>query len=382
MNLVNMTDRERSYRLDYLSEYLGAELVGDEKQLIWGIGESKDAAAGRLIFVNSANLLKEIPQDCEASAILTSRELFDVLNEQEGGKKFANALLISDVYVAYAKLSYLFRVQLQRADGVDKSAFVDETAQLGAGVSIGPHCTIAAGAVLGDGVTLMAGVYVGENCVIGKDSLLYPHVTLYHGVKLGERVVIHSGAVLGSDGFGNANQRGKWYKIYHLGGVTVGDDVEIGANTTIDRGALHDTVIGRNVKLDNLIQIAHNVEIGEGSAMAACVGVAGSTKIGRYCMIGGGVGIAGHVKIGDQVLITGGSMVGSSLPKAGVYASSIPAIPQREWWKTVACLFKLTTALKEFRSFKERWTIKYWRSRLTNWCRAKCAKSANKQAKV
>ncbi len=348
------------YSLDYLSRYLDAKLVGNGEVLIYGLNEPTVADGRQLIFINSGKHLREVATGCQAAAVLTSEELFNQLDQ----RFFTNALLVSDVYLAYAKLSALFRAKPQCTPGVDKTACVADDVQLGEGVSIGPHCVVASGCVLGDGVVLSAGVYVGESCCLGKESFLYPNVTLYHGVKLGERVVVHSGAVLGADGFGYANHKGKWCKIYQLGGVQIGNDVEIGANTTIDRGALHDTVIGAGVKLDNLIQIAHNVEIGEGTAMAACVGVAGSTKIGRYCMIGGGVGIAGHIEIADQVVITGGSMVGSSLSKAGVYASSIPAIAQREWWKTVACLFKLNAVFREFKELKSRWTLRYWRDRL------------------
>ena len=207
--------------------------------------------------------------------------------------------------------------------GIHPTAIIGKNCEIEASASIGPYCVI------------------GQGVVIGEKTRLYANVVLYHKVKIGKRCLLHSGVVVGSDGFGNANEKGVWHKIHQLGTVIIGNDVEIGANTTIDRGAIGDTVIGDGVKLDNQIQIGHNVHIGAHTAIAGCTGIAGSTKIGRYCMIGGGVGITGHIEITDGVIISGKSAVGKSITKPGMYASSIPAMPFRTWGRILVRLAQL-----------------------------------------
>ncbi|HEX2797457.1 MAG TPA: UDP-3-O-(3-hydroxymyristoyl)glucosamine N-acyltransferase, partial [Immundisolibacter sp.] len=199
---------------------------------------------------------------------------------------------------------------------------------------------IEAGAQVGDGVQIGSGCHVGEGVVVGAGSRLAPRVTLLAGTQIGARCVIHPGAVLGADGFGLANDHGVWVKVPQLGRVVVGDDVEIGANTTIDRGALDDTVIGNGVKLDNLIQVAHGVRIGDHTAIAACVGISGSTVIGRHCVIAGGVGFVGHLEICDHVTVTGMSMVAQSITRPGVY-SGIPAEQARRWRRNISRFHQL-----------------------------------------
>jgi UDP-3-O-[3-hydroxymyristoyl] glucosamine N-acyltransferase len=193
-----------------------------------------------------------------------------------------------------------------RAQGVHATAWIHATAQISADAWIGPHCTIEAGAVIEAGVSVGPNCVIGEQAVIGEETRLVAQVTICHRVRIGRRVLVHPGAVIGSDGFGLAlESNGRWLKVPQLGSVLIGDDVEIGANTTIDRGALEDTVIEDGVKLDNQIQIAHNVHIGAHSALAGCVGIAGSARIGRHCMLGGGVGVAGHLEIADQAPLPG-----------------------------------------------------------------------------
>ena len=198
-------------------------------------------------------------------------------------------------------------------------------------------------------MTIGAGSVIGTGCRIGDGSTLDARVTLYHGVELGKRCLILSGAVIGSLGFGFANEKGVWHRIAQIGRVILGDDVEVGANTTIDRGALDDTVIGNGVKLDNLVQIAHNVSVGDHTAMAAFVGVAGSTTIGRHCVFGGASGISGHLKVGDQVHLTGMTMVTRDLPEPGVYSSGVPVDTNRRWQKNAVRFRQLDDLAKRLR---------------------------------
>ncbi len=232
--------------------------------------------------------------------------------------------------------------QPSRHIGVHPTAWVSPEACIAADAWIGPHCTVEAGAVIETGVVVGPNCVIGEQAVIGAGSRLVAQVTVCHRVQLGRRVLAHPGAVIGSDGFGLAlDHDGRWLKVPQLGGVQIGDDVEIGANTTIDRGALEDTVIEDGVKLDNQIQVAHNVRIGAHSALAGCVGIAGSAQIGRHCMLGGGVGVAGHLEIADRVQVTGMSLVAQSITEPGAYSSGLTVEPNRLWNKISARLRRL-----------------------------------------
>jgi UDP-3-O-[3-hydroxymyristoyl] glucosamine N-acyltransferase len=213
---------------------------------------------------------------------------------------------------------------------------IESCARIAAGVTVGAHC------------------FIGARCEIGEGGWLAPRVTLYHDVRIGKRVVIQSGAVLGGEGFGFANEKGVWQKIAQIGGVLVGDDVEIGVNTAIDRGALADTVLGNGVKLDNQIQIAHNVQIGDHTAMAACVGISGSTKIGKHCMLAGGVGLVGHIEICDNVFITGMTMVTHSITEKGSYSSGTAMQPAAEWRKSAARIRQLDDIARRLRQLEKR----------------------------
>lgn len=349
-----------SYSLAQLAEYLAAQLFGDPQQNITHLSQPEVAQAGSLIFINTAKHLA-VPNGAAPSAVLIAKALVKELDTT----RFPNYLVVPDAYVAYAKVSKLFKSVLTLpGEGVDASSVIGSEVQLGQNVRIGPFCVISSRAKIGDRTVIGPGCYIGEDVVIGEDCVLYPRVTLYHQVKIGKEVTIHSGTVIGSDGFGYANDKGTWHKIYQLGSVVIGDQVEIGANTTIDRGALLDTTISSGVKLDNLIQIAHNVHVGANTAMAAGVGIAGSTKIGKYCMLGGKVGVAGHITIADQVVVAGGSLISNSITEKGFYASSIPAIAQRDWWRVVACLFKLPQLLKELKAWQAKFTFSYWWQRV------------------
>jgi UDP-3-O-[3-hydroxymyristoyl] glucosamine N-acyltransferase len=268
------------------------------------------------------------------------------------------ALVCENPYLAYARISAYMHPEIEQRSGVHQTASVSDSASVDSSAWIGP------GVVVEDHATIGPGVYIGPGCVISKnvtidqESRLTANITLCHGVKIGKRALIHPGVVVGSDGFGIANDNGVWVKVPQLGSVIVGDDVEIGSNTTIDRGALRDTVIGNGVKLDNQIQIAHNVEIGDNTAIAACTGIAGSTKIGKHSTIGGGVVVVGHLEFGDNVHFSADSLITRSFKEPGYYSGNLPAIPNKDWRKTVVHLRNLDEMAKRLKQLEEHVTKK------------------------
>ncbi len=242
-----------------------------------------------------------------------------------------NKLIVDNPYLSYALLTALFDPAPSVAVGVHESAVIDASAELGSDVCIGANVTIGAGVSIASGTQIGSGCQIGDHCQIGENSCLQANVTLYHGVSVGNRVTLHSGCVIGADGFGFAPSADGWVKIHQIGGVVIGDDVEIGACTTVDRGALDDTVIGRGVIIDNQVQIAHNVQIGENTAIAGCTGIAGSTQIGRNCTIAGAVSIVGHLTIADGVHISVNTLVNKSITQAGSYSSGTVASATKVW---------------------------------------------------
>lgn len=238
--------------------------------------------------------------------------------------------------------------------GIHPTAVIDPTASVADTACIGPHVVVAAQARIEDNVVIGAGSVIGARCRIGRDTRIHPRVTLAHDVVVGQRCHLLSGAVIGSDGFGFANERGVWHRIAQLGRVVLGDDVEVGANTTIDRGALDDTVIGNGVKLDNLIQIAHNVHIGDHSAMAAKVGIAGSTRIGRHCVFGGASGVAGHLDIADHVHLTGMTLVTGDIREPGVYSSGTGTDTNRQWRKNAVRFRQLDALARRLKELEKK----------------------------
>ncbi len=316
-----------TYTLRQLAERLGAELRGNPELLISGLATLQDAQPEQLSFLANVQYKKYLA-DTKAGAV--------ILHPTEVEGFSGNCLVIANPYLAYAQLSHLFdRKPLPKA-GIHPSALVAEDAFVDPTASVGAYAVIESGVSIGAGVVIGAHCFIGARSQIGENGWLAPRVTLYHDVRVGKRVVIQSGAVIGGEGFGFANHQGQWKKIAQLGGVSIGDDVEIGANTTIDRGALADTIISNGVKLDNQIMIAHNVQIGEHTAMAACVGISGSTKIGRHCTIAGGVGMVGHIEVCDNVFVTGMTMVTRSITEPGAYSSGTAMQPAAEWRKSAA----------------------------------------------
>ncbi len=316
-------------KLGQLAEFLGATVSGDPEKIITGLATLQEAGPAQLSFLANPQYRKFLP-DSHAGAVLLKAA------DAEGFK--GDALIVPDPYLAYARISHLFDPKPRASTGVHPTAVIAADAQVDAAASVGPFAVVESGARIAAGVTVGAHCFIGARCEIGEGGWLAPRVTLYHDVRIGKRVVIQSGAVLGGEGFGFANEKGVWQKIAQIGGVSIGDDCEIGVNTAIDRGALADTVIGNGVKLDNQIQIAHNVQIGDNTAMAACVGISGSSKIGKNCMLAGGVGLVGHIEICDGVFITGMTMVTHSITEPGAYSSGTAMQPAAEWRKSAARL--------------------------------------------
>ncbi len=323
----------RRFRLQELAQQVGAELLGDGSVEITHADTIQSAAEGAICFLANSKY-RQYLTETGASAVILRRE--DVDEEASH-----NGLISDNPYLTYARVATLLYPPAEVTGGVHPSAVVSDSARIHERAWVGPCC------VIGEEVMIEAGVSVGPGCVIengcrlGQDTRLVANVTLCHGTVIGERVLIHPGTVIGSDGFGNANDHGKWCKVPQIGIVRIGNDVEVGANTTIDRGSLRDTVIGDGVRLDNQIQIAHNVQIGEHTAMAGCVGVAGSTTIGKHCTVGGGVGISGHLEIGDSVHFSGMSLVTRSFTEPGYYSGNLPAVPNADWRKTIARIRRL-----------------------------------------
>jgi UDP-3-O-[3-hydroxymyristoyl] glucosamine N-acyltransferase len=268
------------------------------------------------------------------------------------------AIVTPDPYHYFARLTqwWAARVRPVRPAGRHPTAVVSEQARIGEEVRIEAYAVIEEGAVLGDGVVVGAHAYIGAGVVVGQGTRLAPRVTLMPGTRLGERCLLHSGVVIGADGFGFAPHEGRWEKIEQLGGVSIGNDVEIGANSCVDRGALDDTVIEDGVKLDNLVQIAHNVHIGAHTAMAGCVGVAGSARIGRHCTVGGGAGILGHLTIADHVHISSMSLVTRSLLQPGLYSGVFPIDENAAWEKNAATLRQLHKLRERVRALEKKTT--------------------------
>ncbi len=334
----------KSVTVSELAALLELDFSGDGRTPIVSLSSLESADRGSLCFLHSRKFIEKLRNSDCASVIVSTG--FD---EPLHGKTF---LFAPNPHLAFVRAIELLEPLSQHPDveGIHPTAQIDPSVQLGDNVSIAANCYIGAGVRLGDNVQIGAGCVVEQNVVIGNHSRLMARVTLCHRVNLGEHVIIHPGVVIGSDGFGLVHDGNNWVKIPQIGTVQIGDRVEIGANTTIDRGALDDTVIENGVKLDNLIQVAHNVHIGEHTAIAGCVGIAGSTIIGKNCKISGGVGITGHLSITDNVTITAMSMVTKSIHKSGTYSSGTPLMDNSLWHRSNArykSLDKLARSVSE-----------------------------------
>jgi UDP-3-O-[3-hydroxymyristoyl] glucosamine N-acyltransferase len=339
-------------RLADIAALLGGELVGDGGTLITRIAPLEAADANAISFLANPRYQAQLAAT-NAGCVIVAPALREAALARTGG---GATLLCADPYHAFARLTQWWAAQQRRqpAAGVHPSAVVEEGAVLGAGVSVGALAFVGRGAHIGSGAVVGAQAFVGDGAVLGEGSWLKPRSTLQEACVVGARAIVHSGAVIGADGFGFAPHEGAWVKIEQLGAVVIGDDVEIGANTCIDRGALDDTVLGHGVKLDNLVQIGHNVRVGEHCAFAGCVGVAGSARIGRHCTAGGGAIILGHLEIVDHVHITAATVITRSIQKPGQYSGLFPFDDNAAWEKNAATLRQLHAMRDRLRALERK----------------------------
>ena len=349
-------------KLDDLVEKFGGRLAlfdGKDlpvsKQVLNGIKPLENAGPSSLGFLVNSKFRDQLQQS-KAGAVLVRESQFDALclylnSQTSAGVKIASlptAWLVSDPYLYYAKIQqwWVSQSELKPAPGVHPRAVIEPTATIASTASIAANCVIGAHAKVGEGCVIGAGVVLGNHVEVGNSTRIYPNVTVYDDCMVGAHCILHAGVVIGADGFGFANEKGAWVKIPQVGRVVVADQVEIGANTTIDRGALSDTLIGFGVKLDNQIQIAHNVTVGDHTAIAGCVGIAGSTTIGARCTVGGAAMVFGHLSIPDGTHVSGASVV------AGAYTGIFPLQEHKDWEKTAVTLKQLMKLRSDLRDLK------------------------------
>ncbi|HCZ9281740.1 UDP-3-O-(3-hydroxymyristoyl) glucosamine N-acyltransferase [Vibrio parahaemolyticus] len=334
----------KTLTLAELATITGGELFGDESLVVSRVAPMDKAQEGDVTFLSNPKYAKHL-SECQATVVMVKVEHKD--------QCVGNALVVSDPYVAFARVVQAMDTTPKPADDIAPSAVIAADVKMGENVTIGANAVIETGVELGDNVSVGAGCFIGKNAKLGNNTKLWANVTIYHEVSLGDDCLVQSGTVIGSDGFGYANDKGEWIKIPQLGSVRIGNRVEIGACTTIDRGALEDTIIEDNVILDNQLQIAHNVQIGYGTVMPGGTIVAGSTKIGKYCQIGGASVLNGHITIADGVAITGMGMVMRSIEEKGLYSSGIPLQTNREWRKTATRVHRIDEMNKRLKAVEK-----------------------------
>lgn len=332
-------------RLADLARQLDAELHGDGDIAISGVASMQSAKSGQITFMVNPRYREHLAQ-CRASAV--------VMTPDDLPFAASAALVVKNPYLTYARMAQILDTTPQPASAIAASAVIDPSARLGKNVAVGANAVIESGVELGDNVIIGAGCFIGKDTRLGAGTRLWANVTVYHEIEIGEGCLVQSGTVIGADGFGYANDRGNWIKIPQLGRVIIGNNVEIGACTTIDRGALDDTRIGNGVIIDNQCQIAHNVVIGDNTAVAGGVIMAGSLKIGRYCMIGGASVINGHMEICDKVTVTGMGMVMRPITEPGVYSSGIPLQANKVWRKTAALVMNIDDMSKRLKQIERK----------------------------
>ena len=335
----------KSYRLSELARALGGEIEGPTDILIDRVATLEGADGSSIAF---------FAQDRFAGALRDTRAGAVIVAEAHRNATGVPRIICANPYAYFAKVSALLHPPAASVAGVHPSAVIDASAVLGVNVCVGPHAVIEARARIADGAIVGANCVIGTDVSIGADARLWPGVVVYHGCRIGARSVLHAGVVVGADGFGNAWDEDHWRKVPQLGRAIIGEDVEVGANTTIDRGAMADTVVEDGVRLDNLIMVAHNVRIGAHTAIAACTGIAGSTSIGRYCRIGGAVGIAGHLTIADCVEIAGKTLITKSITVAGSYSGGYPFEETRQWRRNAIQIRHLDAMAKQIKLLEKR----------------------------
>jgi len=332
---------EQIHTLAELAEAIGAEVHGDAHCKIIGAASIVHAEAGDISYITNSQYRSDL-LTTKASAVLLSHKFITDCP--------TNALVMSNPQLGFARVLDLLFPKNNTQPGIHPTAIIGSDCQIHPTAAIGPHVAIGDNVMIGAGTTIEAGTAVGERSKLGTECHLYPNVTLYHNVLCGDRLILHSGVVIGADGFGLAqNEHKHWVKVPQVGRVLIGNDVEIGANSAIDRGALNDTIIRDGVKIDNQVMIGHNCDIGDHTAIAGCAGIAGSTKVGRYCMIGASAGLNGHIEICDNVMITGFGMIQKSITKPGIYSSGTGMQTNREWHKSVIRFWQLDDIAKRLK---------------------------------
>jgi UDP-3-O-[3-hydroxymyristoyl] glucosamine N-acyltransferase len=337
-------DASRSYSLAELAGQFGGTVMGDAAVRISQVAPLETAGPGELSFLTNRKYQKLL-STTRAAAVLLAQDSADATQLPR--------IVCKNPYASYARIAALINPESRPGAGIHASAVVDALASVAASASVGPCAVIEQGAQIGNGAVIGANCFVGKGAHVGAHSRLHPNATIYHDCVVGERVILHSGVVIGADGFGMAMDEGRWLKIPQIGRVVIGDDVEVGASTTIDRGALDDTVLEEGVKLDNQIQIGHNCHIGAHTAIAGCTGIAGSTRIGKYCMLGGNAMISGHLTIADRVVISGGTLVAKSITEPGTYTAVFPMQPHAQWLKNAALVRHLHELMERVRSLED-----------------------------
>jgi UDP-3-O-[3-hydroxymyristoyl] glucosamine N-acyltransferase len=337
-------------QLRQLVAHLGGDLVGDPECEVSGIAPLDAAGSTHVSFLSNPRLRAQAAASAAAAMILTRAD-----SERLGAQYSGVRILVDNPYAYFARAAQWFASSSEpaRMPGIHATAAIDAAATVAASACIGPHVTVEAGAVIGERCVIDSGSFIGRDAMVGADTHFHAQVCFHAACVIGERGILHSGAVIGADGFGFANEDGAWIKIPQTGRVVIGNDVEIGANTTVDRGALADTIIEDGVKLDNQIQIGHNCRIGAHTAMAGCVGVAGSAVIGKYCTFGGAAMVLGHLAIADHVHISSGSMVSRSILQPGQYTGFYPLATNAEWEKSAAIVRNLGAMRSRLRELEK-----------------------------
>ena len=332
------------YTLGELAQHVSAEVKGDASCIIVGVATLQHAENNQITFLTNPAYRKQLSSTNAGAVIMSASDAENCT---------VNAIVSDNPYAAYARIAALLSPQITYAAGIDIHACIADNVKISPSASIAAGVVIEEGVVIGDSVRIGPGCVIQKNVNIGKGTSLTANVTVAYDCIIGENNIIHPGVVIGADGFGQAMDNGEWIKVPQLGRVVIGNDVEIGANTTIDRGAIEDTIIEDNVKLDNQIQVAHNVKIGTHTAIAGCTAIAGSTKIGKHCRIAGMVGIVGHLEIADNVTVTAKSLVTHSIKKAGVYSAGTPLEPSAKWRKNTIRFKQLDDMAKRLNALEK-----------------------------
>lgn len=336
--------------LKELAAFVGGVVIGNGEINIRGVSGIREAEEGDITFIANPKYLPDL-EKTKASAVIIGEKILD--SRSQTSDSGLNFLKVKNPYLAFSQILELYTKKPYRSAGISEKAIIGKSCILGKDISIHPYVVLEEGVKLGDRVTLFPGVYIGKGSEIGEDSIIYPNVSIREGIKIGKGVIIHSGTVIGSDGFGFVEEGGVYHKIPQVGGVIIEDTVEIGANCTIDRATLGNTIIGKGTKIDNLVHIAHNVRIGEDSIIVAQVGISGSTEIGRHVILAGQAGIADHIKIGDNVTVIAQSGVIDDVEPNQIISGTI-AIPHKDWLKSQAIFARLPELKKKVLELEER----------------------------